>query len=52
MMKGFWDQVKVKYIEMSQFFSSEDLAKLFFNINTQEDYKSARAMYKEIRDDI
>jgi molybdopterin-guanine dinucleotide biosynthesis protein A len=42
MMKGFWDQVVTKYIDVSEHFSAKDINKLFFNINTPGDYISAQ----------
>ena len=41
MVKGFWDMLSVTLIEMSTYYSQNQLEKLFFNINTHEDLKRA-----------
>jgi len=41
MMKGFWDKVKVNYVDLSEYLTQSQIRKEFFNINTPEDYNSA-----------
>jgi molybdopterin-guanine dinucleotide biosynthesis protein A len=42
MVKGFWDNVTVTLIDVNEFYSLTQLEKIFFNINTPDDYKRAQ----------
>ena len=35
MVKGFWKNLRVKKVELTDHYSSDDLKKMFFNINTK-----------------
>ncbi len=50
MMKGFWDQVRTEYIDVTSYFNPGELRKIFFNINTPGDYETAQLMQKEMTD--
>ena len=41
MVKGFWDSVSVALIDMCRYYSQNQLKKLFFNINTRQDFNRA-----------
>jgi len=48
MMKGFWNQVRTNYIDVTSYFNPGELRKIFFNINTPGDYETAQLMLKEM----
>jgi molybdopterin-guanine dinucleotide biosynthesis protein A len=44
MLKGFWQELNVKKVDMLKFYSETEMEKLFYNINTQDDYRKALEM--------
>ena len=44
MLKGFWEKLKVKKVDMLKFYTRTELERLFYNINTPSDYVKAMDM--------
>jgi molybdopterin-guanine dinucleotide biosynthesis protein A len=44
MMKGFWQNMQVELVDLTRSFSTEELKKMFFNINTVDAYNKAVKM--------
>ena len=42
LMKGFWDHLRVAYIDLGTYFPPEKLHRMFFNINTPADFETAK----------
>ena len=47
MLSGFWQQLKVKYVDMLSLYTKSELEKIFHNINTPEDYQQALTMLEK-----
>jgi len=49
MLKGFWQELNINYVDMLTFYSESEVKQIFLNINTPEDYRRALRMIKNIK---
>jgi molybdopterin-guanine dinucleotide biosynthesis protein A len=45
-LTSFYDQVRVKYVDADRLMPESELARIFLNINTRQDYEQARQFWK------
>ena len=47
MLQGFWENLRVRYVDMHAHYPVKTLNRLFFNINTQADFQQAMKLLHE-----
>jgi len=45
-MRSFWDRVQVRRLDVTEIFDAATLTRIFFNVNTPENYRQAMERYE------